>query len=231
MAKKSESISIAVPQINLQTLRVKVIGTSPLIIHKFAEKTKKEILDKQMGNKTKAKPKRNPIKDFMESLYWLTEEPTEHTEEAFEKALKEGARFGFPATGFKQSAVSAGYRAKITKDRVSVMGAFYIEGEFVEIKGTPQIREDMVRLQKSSADLRYRGEFKEWEAEMTVKYNADVLSATELVNLFNYGGFACGVGEWRVEKEGQYGMYRVAVGNESVFDEAPKTKKTSKKSS
>jgi hypothetical protein len=30
------------------------------------------------------------------------------------------------------------------------------------------------------------------------------------MNLLNTAGFAVGVGEWRPEKDGQYGMFRVA---------------------
>ena len=211
MATKKASegnLVIQVPKINLKSIKVRVVGTTPLITHKWSEKAKKEMLDNQMGNKTKAKEKRNPIRDFIESIYWLTEMPEEYTEESFEKALK-GAKFGFPSIAFKMAAASAGYRSKITKDKVSILGSFYIEGEFVEIEGIPEMREDMVRLQGMSADLRYRGEYKNWSAELTIVYNEDVISATELVNLLNYGGFACGVGEWRPEKGGQFGMYKV----------------------
>ena len=89
-------------------------------------------------------------------------------------------------------------------------GAFHIDGDFVEIKGSiPQMREDMVRVSNGEPDIRYRGEFTKWEAFITVKYNAGVLSEAQVVNLFNVGGFACGVGEWRPEKGGSFGMYHV----------------------
>lgn len=202
------SVAIVVPAINLKKLKVRVVGTTPLITHRWSEKAKKEMLDTQTGNKTKAKDKRNPIRDFIDSIYWLTPPPTEYTEQGFTDALV-GAKFGFPSIGFKMAAVSAGYRSKITKDKVSTLGAFYVENEYTEIEGVPEMREDMVRLNGGSADLRYRGEFKNWSAELNIVYNQDVISTTELVNLLNYGGFVCGVGEWRVEKEGQFGMFRV----------------------
>jgi hypothetical protein len=31
----------------------------------------------------------------------------------------------------------------------------------------------------------------------------------QIVNLFNIGGFACGVGEWRPGKDGSNGMFHV----------------------
>ena len=40
-------------------------------------------------------------------------------------------------------------------------------------------------------------------------HNAAVVSLEQLVNMFNMGGFACGIGEWRIEKGGTFGAYHV----------------------
>lgn len=206
--KNNESVSI--PAINIQYATISIIGDSPLIVHKWSEKAKKEILDKQMKKaKTKGHDAKDPVRDFIDSLYWLDGEPEEKTEEGFAKAIQGSARFGFPSVAFKASAVAAGYRSGVTKNLVSMYGAFHIDGEFVEIKGVPEMREDMVRVGMGVADIRYRGEFKEWSATFQVKYNASAISLEQLVNLFNLGGFACGLGEWRPEKGGAFGMYHV----------------------
>ena len=142
--KKEETVSI--PAINIQQAIIKVVGDSALIMHKWSEKAKKEILDKQMKKaKTKSHDAKDPVRDFIDSLYWLDGEPEEKTEEGFARAIQSGARFGFPSTAFKAAAVSAGYRSGITKDKVSMNAAFHIDGEFVEIHGIPEMREDMVR--------------------------------------------------------------------------------------
>lgn len=206
--KNNENVSI--PAINIQYATISIVGDSPLIVHKWSEKAKKEILDKQMKKaKTKGHDAKDPVRDFIDSLYWLDGEPEEKTEEGFAKAIQSGARFGFPSVAFKASAVAAGYRSGVTKNLVSMYGAFHIDGEFVEIKGVPEMREDMVRVGMGVADIRYRGEFKEWSATFQVKYNASAISLEQLVNLFNLGGFACGLGEWRPEKGGAFGMYHV----------------------
>lgn len=206
--KNNENVSI--PAINIQYATISIVGDSPLIVHKWSEKAKKEILDKQMKKaKTKGHDAKDPVLDFIDSLYWLDGEPEEKTEEGFAKAIQNGARFGFPSVSFKASAVAAGYRSGVTKNLVSMYGAFHIDVEFVEIKGVPEMREDMVRVGMGVADIRYRGEFKEWSATFQVKYNASAISLEQLVNLFNLGGFACGLGEWRPEKGGAFGMYHV----------------------
>ena len=210
MATKNNE-TVMIPAINIQYATIKVVGDSPLIVHKWSEKAKKEILDKQMKKaKTKGHDAKDPVRDFIDSLYWLDGEPEEKTEEGFAKAIQSGARFGFPSVAFKASAVAAGYRSGVTKNLVSMYGAFHIDGEFVEINGVPDMREDMCKVGMGVADIRYRGEFKEWSATFQVKYNASAISLEQLVNLFNLGGFACGLGEWRIEKGGAYGAYHVA---------------------
>lgn len=209
--KKTETQEVMIPAIDIRTAVIKVVGDTPLIVHKWSEKAKKEILDKQMKKaKSKGHEAKDPVRDFIESLYWLDGEPEEKTEAGFIEAVNNGARFGFPSVAFKAAAVAAGYRAGITKNLVSMRGAFHIDGEFVEIQGVPEMREDMVRVGMGTADIRYRGEFKEWYAVFPVRYNAAVISLEQLANLFNLGGFACGLGEWRPEKGGVFGAFHVA---------------------
>ena len=202
--------TVVIPAINIQRATITIVGDSPLIVHKWSEKAKKEILDKQMKKaKTKGHDAKDPVADFIHSLYWLDGEPKELNEAGFADAVQHGARFGFPATAIKAAAVSAGYRSGVTKDKVSMYGAFHIDGEYIVIEGVPEMREDMVRVGMGTADIRYRGEFKDWRSTFAVKYNASAISLEQLVNLFNLGGFACDVGEWRTEKGGAFGMFHV----------------------
>lgn len=201
---------ISIPAIDIQYATITIVGDSSLIVHAWDEKIKQEMLDKQMKKaKAKGHDAKDPVRLFINSLYWLNGKPTEENEKGFEEAIQNGARFGFPATAVKAAAVSAGYRAGVTKDKVSMNAAFHIDGEFIEIKGTPHIREDMVRVGMGTADIRYRGEFDTWSATFQIKYNAGAISLEQIVNLVNLGGFACGIGEWRPEKGGTHGMFHV----------------------
>ena len=62
--KKTEELStnIVIPDFNLQTVVFPIIGTNRLVMHKFSEKARKEIEDKQQkkGTSLKAKGKRDP---------------------------------------------------------------------------------------------------------------------------------------------------------------------------
>ena len=75
---KKDSVNIEIKPIDIQTVTVRIKGTSPLIMHKWSEKAKREMLEKQMATtkvKSKHEPK-NPVADFIASAYWLTPEPT-----------------------------------------------------------------------------------------------------------------------------------------------------------
>lgn len=206
MAKKNEmeNLEVTIPAINIQLFNIKLVGDSPLIVHKWDEKAKKEMLDKHMKKATKGKEIRNPFMEYVKSLYWLTEIPENPTQEDIENA-----KFGFPTVAFKSAAVDAGYQAGLTKNKTISRGAFHVMGDMAEIIGTPLMREDMVRVGMGTPDLRYRAEFKKWSVNLTIRYNANVMSIEQIINLFNMGGFACGIGEWRPAKDGSYGMYHV----------------------
>ena len=71
--KKEETVYI--PAINIQKATIKIVGDSPLIMHKWSEKAKKEILDKQMKKaKTKGPDAKDPVRDFIDSLSWINGE-------------------------------------------------------------------------------------------------------------------------------------------------------------
>jgi hypothetical protein len=82
-----------------------------------------------------------------------------------------------------------------------------VPGELIKIEGEPQMREDMVRVGMGKPDIRYRGEFMPWTVDLPILYNARVISDEQLANLIVTAGFSVGVGEWRPEKDGSYGMW------------------------
>lgn len=181
-----------IPGIRRAHMKITLIGDSALISHRWSDKAKKEMLDKQMQRAKTAKAAKDPERDYRESLY-------EHP----------AGGYGFPCVAFKAAAVSACRFTdgiKMTEAR----GAFHVDGELAKIDGEPSVREDMVRVGMGTADIRYRGEFLTWRTVLDVTYNADKITPEQIANLFNLAGFGVGVGEWRPEKDGSYGRFHVA---------------------
>lgn len=188
--------TIELPPLNIQTVTFKLVGDSPLIVHAWSEKAKKQMLDKQMKKATKAKEAKDPEADYKACFYYT-----------------ESGDYGFPTIGVKAAMVSACrfLGMKMTEAR----GAFHIDGEMLRVEGEPRMREDMVRVGMGTADIRYRPEFPEWSILAPIKFNAGVISAEQIANLLNTAGFGVGLGEWRPEKNGSYGRFHVASSDEA----------------
>ena len=196
MSKQPEII-ISIPKPDFQTFDVKVTGTTALICHNWSQKAKKAMLDKQQGKKVPKSPK-DPEADFRASLYKFNNDGEEW--------------YGFPAVAFKNAAVRAAQQFDIPMTTARQLFWVYgtTDNDFVTIDGTPKMREDVVRLNGKTADLRYRGEFSPWSTVLRVKINAQVIAPETIFNLISQAGFSVGVGEWRPERNGQFGCFEVS---------------------
>lgn len=207
MVEKKE-VGIVLPRLDIGLMEITIIGDSPLIVHAWSHKAKRQMLDKQTKVARGAREAKDPKADFEASMYRFGD-----------------GGYGFPSVGFKAAAVTAGTSvAGLTK--IAARQAFHVLGEDMDIagafdgslsrvnlariEGKPQMREDLVRVGMGTADLRYRAEFPDWHAKLLVRYNRNVLSESQIMNLLNTAGFAVGVGEWRPERDGAYGMFHIA---------------------
>lgn len=193
---ETQNTQVEIPAIDIQTVRLTLVGDSPLIMHRWSEKAKRQMLDKQMKKASKGKEAKDPQADYEASIY----------------RLEDGTGYGFPSVAFKAAAVRAAKSAGMPM--TDARCAFHVLGELSPVIGAPQMREDMVRVGNGTADIRYRAEFVEWRAELTVRFNTRVISLEQVINLFNIAGFGTGVGEWRPEKSGSYGCFHVATDGE-----------------
>lgn len=209
--KKTEEKVISIPKLKPDILILDLVGDSELVSHRWSKKAKQQMLDKQMGKAKGAKEPKDPIDDYAESLYIINEKDGDR--EKVKAGKFKGLKFGMPSTAFKNAAVNA-CRQVDGIAMVAATGAFHVNlgEELVEIIGTPELREDMVRIDKGkTSDIRYRGTFKKWRARIRVSCNPNVLSPEQITNLFNIAGFSVGIGESRPEKRGSWGMFHVAT--------------------
>lgn len=183
--------TLEVPALELRTVNLHLVGDSPLICHAWSEKAKKQMRDKQMGRAQQKKEPKNPEQDYEEAFYRLPD-----------------GTAAFPTIAFKAAAVNAATQVSgLTK--TFLRGAFHTVGELVAVQGAPRMREDMVRIAMGTADIRYRPEFPSWAVTLPVRFNTRSVTLEQIIHLFNQAGFSVGVGEWRPEKDGSYGMFHV----------------------
>ncbi len=108
-------LQVNIPEMELHTFPLKIVGDTPLISHAWSHKAKQMILQKQQKAASKGREIRRPWVDFADSLYWLTEKPNLDglTDEQAKELLQEvipNSKFGFPVIAFKACALDAGFQ-------------------------------------------------------------------------------------------------------------------------
>jgi len=189
----------AIPRSTQTLLLVKIEGLPPgLLQHRFSEKKRREMLEKQRKAGATPKEPRDPEGDYNRAQYHLRESV-------------DGTPYGHPCTGFKSAITDAGHRftAEFKNKTPMLRGAMFVngypseqivDGLLVPIHGTPQMHEGFVRNASGVVDLRYRPVFEEWMATLEILVETDLVELAQVVDLVQRAGQSIGVGEGRTER-------------------------------
>lgn len=189
--------TIEIDRIAAETLSVPILGTSPLIVHRFSEKAKRQMLDNMQGRKSPKEPK-DPEAEYQAAFYRFADGFTGFPVIAFKAATVGGARF------YQSVTMTA------LKQFIFFRGELGVDGQaLARIEGEAHMREDVVRVNRGGTDLRYRPEYPKWRTALTVTYVTSALTRNSVLSLIDAGGMGVGVGEWRPEKDGDFGTYRI----------------------
>jgi hypothetical protein len=191
---------IEIQRVGRRQASIPIVGTAPLIVHKFSQKALQQMLDTQQGKK-KAKEIRDPDAEYQAAAHRLDD-----------------GRYGFPSSGFKAAMVGGARYFNDKKLSMTLLKqAIFITGEgtdlLVPLEGPePKMREDFVRVGVSGTDLRYRPQFDDWRALLNVIYIPTLLSLDSVVALLDAGGLG-GIGDWRPSAKhsatGVFGTFEV----------------------
>jgi hypothetical protein len=213
MSTNAKNSMIQIRELDAETIDVPIIGTAPLIVHNWSEKARKQMLEAMQGVKS-PKENKDPHAEYQATLYRIYREPK--TTRAKGKAEQVEA-YGFPAVAFKAATTSAARFYDKSISMTALRQFMFFKGiltkgdpqELFEIVGTPEMREDPVKVGVSGRDLRYRAQFLTWSATLTVTYVKTSIDKGSVLSLIDAGGLGVGVGEWRPERNGQFGTYRI----------------------
>ncbi len=207
--KKQGTTLVVIPPVEKAVVQVSIIGTSPLVQHRYSEKSKKQILDTQQGKQKKKEPK-NPEADFNDARY----------------VMANGKGDGFKAHAVRLAMVAVAKQVgfKMTDMRK----LFFVEGNGLAKSGESCIRildaagkkpakatmrEDYVRVGMGKGggnDLRYRPSYWPWSATFTIRFDHNLIDISSILELVNRAGYANGLGENRMENGGEgWGAFEV----------------------
>lgn len=172
---------------------------SPLIQHAWSQKALQQMRDKHAGKKTKNRDVRDPNAEFQEAMY----------------RTRDG-QYGIPAVNLKSAIVCAAHKDLGVEKTLVRKGLFICaapEDPILPMRcAEPVMREDCVRVGVGSTDLRYRPQFDWWELDFIVEFDAELLTDGVIASLIDRAGFGVGLHEWRPERSGEFGRFRVKRG-------------------
>ncbi len=210
---------VKITEFKVSEVEVEISETSPLLVHQFGAKARKQILDKQMGEAQGPRDKKNPFMEFLSSLYILdaAKVPKKEIGVNEEWPYVEGA-FGFPASGFKKAIVAAcTFIQNVPKTVMRSVHVFPVDAKFgnmIPLKYDRLVmQEDVVNIggwKSKTADIRHRGCFYGWSVTVKIRFVEGSITHQQIVQAINAAGYFVGIGEWRPEKSGgTYGMFQL----------------------
>lgn len=197
-ATPSSARSLSIEQPRVLEVALEVEGTADLIQNNFGQKAIEQMLRKHMGLSVQRENKR----------------PREVLEGAKIKNIE--GRICVPAQAFKSAMLTASAQVKGLK-KTQLRTQLFVVGAAIPITYEAETpRMDMVRTAGIGRmpDVRFRPAFGGWKARIVIQY-ADTLATQTVVDLLHRAG-KVGVGEWRPEKNGTFGTFRVCRHIESA---------------
>jgi len=199
---KKEKAAITAP--NLQIVKFRIVGTSPLVQNKFSQRVLEGMAAKQAAGSSGQKATKKEPKDFDRCVKEATH-------------IAEDGWAGLPASAFRAGLISTcrllGFPMTLAKLSIFVLADGVERDRFgvtplVRItKGKPERTDFAVRNETGVADIRPRPMWREgWEAIVTIRFDADQFTVGDVTNLLARMGMQVGIGAGRHDSKDSTGM-------------------------
>jgi hypothetical protein len=208
--KKAEGVEeLDVLEVERRVITVAVLGRTPLIMNRLAEKARQQLLfpppPKTRADK-QAHLKHEPLREFRDSTHRIPDEAC-------------ATLLGMPTVAFKAAMRTAALEMPgVSKAQIGRL--VFIEGLLVPVYGIPQIHSTVVRMSDPgrTPDIRTRCIVPEWACYVSVSFLEPHLRAKTVGKLLAAAGFIAGVGDWRSEKgSGNYGQFEIVGEDNAEF--------------
>ena len=201
-ADQQESYVVNIPKLNIKRLPVQIMGTAPLMIMRFSQKSKDKMQETQEAG-TQARSKKNrAARNF--------EEDSKNAAYRF----ADGS-YGINAISFRHAMVEScryvDYKMTVAKGTIFIVADGYDVHDstpLVRIHSPkpPETRIMPVRNATGVIDLRARPVWMEWGCNLTVEFDADRFHVNDILNLLTRAGVQNGVGEGRPNSKRSVGL-------------------------
>jgi len=196
--KVKGDVQIIVPKLKLNIIKVKIVGTTPLLMDKFPDKVRKEILQKQSGLTKGKKQLRDIDSEFLNAIHFIEDDKIGFPAQAFKSAMIESTSF----VGSRDFSKKLLKGIQIINSEGNDLIPISYEGKISKLTHYPK-----------DSNTKISPMFNKWGCELIIQYDSNNISPQDLISLLNYSGFYYGIGIWspRAKCGGKYGMYEVEV--------------------
>jgi len=199
MAARTIQVTIKAPTFTI--IELEIVGTAPYVQHRFSEKAKQQMIATQeAGSRSSSKSGRQP-KDFEQ----VFRDATHRTSAGWA---------GIPTTQIRNGMISACKVAGYVMTRAKL--AIFVEPDgydaadgtpLVRIIGTPVKNIMPARNDNGSVDMRCRPMWAQgWSARVRIRFDADMMDASDITNLMKRLGLQVGIGEGRPDSKESCGL-------------------------
>ena len=185
--------------LNIKTITINIIGKTPLLMDKMPQETLNNILAKQTGLSNTNKKK---VRDT-----------SNETSNAIHKTSM--GKIGYPASAFKKAMIDATSRVgdKFFSKGL-VMGAIRIINS-VEGLVLLKYSKQSVLEHNVGSNVKFTPMFQDWSCELKIQFDANNITAEDILTLVNYAGFYVGIGSWRPKcrdgGSGEFGQFEIKM--------------------
>lgn len=185
-----------------------LLGTTPLLYHRLAQKARRELLlPAKKKNKAEKETtlKHDPFSEYRDSV---------HSWDAKDTFLCA------PSMSFKSAMRNAAIDLPGTATKAAIGRLAYVENDYVPVWGVPKLHMSTVRMSDMARtpDVRTRACVPEWAARITITYVKPLLTEDVVANLIAGSGIMQGVGDFRTEKgKGNFGSFEIVEENDERF--------------
>ena len=205
--RRDDEATIRIERLARATVELNVLGTSPLILHRMADKALHELLlpaGRRNAAERAATLKHDPISEYRAAALTTKEGPTLLCvlSTAFKAALM-GAALDLPGA---------------TKAKIGRLS--WVQGQTVSVYGVPRLFMSVVRSadQARTPDIRTRPIVPRWAARLRINFVVPLLTEQAVVNLLAAAGVTNGIGDWRPERgKGNYGQFEIVNADDPEY--------------
>ena len=206
--KAASKAAMAITPPDFRYLQIDIQGTTPLVMNRFSAKAQEEMKAKQEAGSTSSSKKVREAKDFTALFEGAKHVSTEGWEGIHAAAFRNGAISACRAVGFKMTHAKLAFM-------VLADGLDRVDGAPL-VKLTEGVAEEWIAPTRNATgviDLRCRPMYKTWAATLRIRYDAGMLTATDVTNLIARVGMQVGIGEGRPDSKMSaglgYGLFQI----------------------